>query len=38
MGCAPRTVNNHLVAALSTLRRRLAEVGTLVASLSVWLP
>lgn len=33
MGCAPRTVNNHLVAALSTLRRRLAELGTLVASL-----
>lgn len=33
MGCAPRTVNNHLVAALSTLRRRLAELGTLVAAL-----
>lgn len=33
MGCAPRTVNNHLVAALNTLRRRLAELGTLVASL-----
>lgn len=36
MGCAPRTVNNHLVAALGTLRRRLAEVGTLVASMAVW--
>lgn len=36
MGCAPRTVNNHLVAALGTLRKRLAEVGTLVASFAVW--
>jgi RNA polymerase sigma-70 factor (ECF subfamily) len=36
MGCAPRTVNNHLVAALSTLRRRLSEAGALVAAL-VWL-
>jgi len=33
MGCAPRTVNNHLVAALSTLKRRLLDLGTLVASL-----
>ena len=33
MGCAPRTVNNHLVAALNTLRRRLAAQGTLVAAL-----
>jgi RNA polymerase sigma-70 factor, ECF subfamily len=32
MGCAPRTVNNHLVAALGTLRRRLAEAGAMVAS------
>lgn len=32
MGCAPRTVNNHLVAALGTLRRRLLEVGAMVAS------
>lgn len=36
MGCAPRTVNNHLVAALSTLRRRLVDVGALVASLVGW--
>lgn len=36
MGCAPRTVNNHLVAALGTLRKRLAEVGALVASFAVW--
>ncbi len=34
MGCAPRTVNNHLVAALQTLRRRLTDTGALVAS--VW--
>ena len=32
MGCAPRTVNNHLVAALSFLRRQLS--GALVASLA----
>lgn len=32
MGCAPRTVNNHLVAALSSLRRQLS--GALVASLA----
>lgn len=37
MGCAPRTVNNHLVAALGTLRRRLADAGTLVAALVGWL-
>lgn len=36
MGCAPRTVNNHLVAALGTLRKRLADVGALVASIAVW--
>lgn len=36
MGCAPRTVNNHLVAALGTLRRRLADAGTLVAALLWW--
>lgn len=38
MGCAPRTVNNHLVAALGTLRKRLAHVGALVASAIMWLP
>lgn len=32
MGCAVRTVNNHLVAALATLRRRFAELGTLAAT------
>lgn len=32
MGCAPRTVNNHLVAALATLRRRLVDAGAMVAS------
>lgn len=37
MGCAPRTVNNHLVAALATLRKRLADFGALVASFTVWL-
>lgn len=34
MGCAARTVNNHLVAALATLRQRLALSGLLVASLA----
>lgn len=34
MGCAARTVNNHLVAALATLRQRLAHSGLLVASLA----
>ena len=38
MGCAPRTVNNHLVAALATLRRRLAEAGTMAAALVWWMP
>ncbi len=33
MGCAPRTVNNHLVRALEQLRARLTTLGTLVASL-----
>lgn len=33
MGCAPRTVNNHLVRALEQLRSRLTTLGTLVASL-----
>ena len=37
MGCSPRTVNNHLVAALSTLRRRLSEAGSLVAAVAWWL-
>ncbi len=38
MGCAPRTVNNHLVAALATLRRKLVEVGTMAAALLWWVP
>ncbi len=33
MGCAPRTVNNHLVRALEQLRARLSTIGTVVASL-----
>jgi RNA polymerase sigma-70 factor (ECF subfamily) len=33
MECAPRTVNNHLVRALETLRRQLAPVGAFVALL-----
>lgn len=37
MGCSPRTVNNHLVAALRTLRHRLAEAGALVASIASWI-
>jgi len=37
MGCSPRTVNNHLVAALATLRRRLSESGGLTAALAWWL-
>ncbi|HYW32955.1 MAG TPA: RNA polymerase sigma-70 factor [Gemmatimonas sp.] len=37
MGCSPRTVNNHIVAALSTLRRRLAEASSLVAAVAAWL-
>ncbi|MCE2902103.1 MAG: RNA polymerase sigma factor [Gemmatimonas sp.] len=36
MDCAPRTVNNHLVAALSSLRRWLAEAGTMVAAMLWW--
>jgi RNA polymerase sigma-70 factor (family 1) len=36
MGCAPRTVNNHLVAALSTLRYRLADTGAMVAAFIWW--
>lgn len=35
MGCAPRTVNNHLVRALEQLRNRLAKLGTIVTALSV---
>lgn len=38
MGCAPRTVNNHLVAALHTLRRRLVDAGALVALLQWVVP
>jgi len=37
MGCSPRTVNNHLVAALSTLRRRFSEAGVLMVALAWWL-
>lgn len=37
MGCAPRTVNNHLVAALSTLRTRLTQAGALVAAFAWWI-
>jgi len=37
MGCSPRTVNNHLVAALSTLRRRFSEAGILMVALAWWL-
>ncbi len=33
MGCAPRTVNNHLVRALEQLRARLSTIGTVVSSL-----
>jgi RNA polymerase sigma-70 factor (ECF subfamily) len=35
MGCAPRTVNNHLVRALEQLRNRLAELGTIVTVLGL---
>ena len=35
MGCAPRTVNNHLVRALEQLRARLSTIGTVVSSLIV---
>lgn len=38
MGCAPRTVNNHLVAALTTLRRKLVDVGMMAAALLWWVP
>jgi RNA polymerase sigma-70 factor (family 1) len=38
MGCAPRTVNNHLVSALATLRRQLAEAGMMAATLFWWVP
>lgn len=37
MGCAPRTVNNHLVRALEQLRTRLAALGTVVSVLALWL-
>jgi len=37
MGCAPRTVNNHLVAALATLKRHFHHAGALVASLACML-
>jgi RNA polymerase sigma-70 factor (family 1) len=33
MGCAPRTVNNHLVRALEHLRTRLATLGTVVSAI-----
>jgi RNA polymerase sigma-70 factor (family 1) len=35
MGCAPRTVNNHLVRALEQLRARLTAIGTVVSGLLV---
>jgi len=38
MGCAPRTVNNHLVAALITLRRKLRDVGMMAGALLWWVP
>jgi RNA polymerase sigma-70 factor (ECF subfamily) len=38
MGCAPRTVSNHLVAALKTLKRRLVDAGALVALLQWVVP
>lgn len=38
MGCAVRTVNNHLVAALATLRRRLVHAGTVAAAFLWWVP
>ena len=37
MGCAPRTVNNHLVRALEQLRSRLTSIGTVVSSLVLFL-
>lgn len=37
MGCSPRTVNNHLVAALATLKRHVLHAGALLASLSCML-
>jgi RNA polymerase sigma-70 factor (family 1) len=37
MGCAPRTVNNHLVRALEQLRARLSTIGTVVSSLVLFL-
>jgi RNA polymerase sigma-70 factor (ECF subfamily) len=35
MGCAPRTVNNHLVRALEQLRSRLSSIGTVVSALAL---
>jgi RNA polymerase sigma-70 factor (ECF subfamily) len=35
MGCAPRTVNNHLVRALEQLRARLTAIGTMVSALAL---
>ncbi|HMS03168.1 MAG TPA: RNA polymerase sigma-70 factor [Gemmatimonadaceae bacterium] len=35
MGCAPRTVNNHLVRALEHLRARLASLGTVVSAVAL---
>lgn len=37
MGCAPRTVNNHLVRALEQLRTRLSTIGTVVSSMAIFL-
>lgn len=35
MGCAPRTVNNHLVRALEHLRARLSTLGTVVSAVAL---
>jgi RNA polymerase sigma-70 factor (family 1) len=35
MGCAPRTVNNHLVRALEQLRSRLSSIGTVVSGMLI---
>jgi len=35
MGCAPRTVNNHLVRALEQLRTRLSSIGTVVSGVLI---
>jgi RNA polymerase sigma-70 factor (ECF subfamily) len=37
MGCAPRTVNNHLVRALEQLRARFSSIGTMVSAVTLLL-